>query len=244
MRKLAILIIAALLLFPGVHKSWANNLFKFPQRIQYKMLKNNLIVGECYLLYQERTNQKGISSLKLKNFQGLGFTSRQSFHTYIFTDNSSIYATFLLEGKEKIYEIRLKEGLTFDLKKERFFVYKEEAKSEIQAPLYTQYHVIDLFTSFFVTSKRVALGDYKKTEKFNLLFDKSTKVVEMKYMGCQKSPFQGKEVFTDLLTITTSNIELFRMNIFTDRDGYCFPVAVLISYPGETFEMRADRVSK
>lgn len=244
MIKFNIIMIAAFLIFLGAQNSKAGELFKFPQRIQYKMLKNDNIVGECQLLYQEKTNKNGISTLKLKDFQGLGITSQESYISYIFTDNSSIYATFLLKGKEKIYEIRLKEIIGWDMKKEHAFVYKEEAKPEIQAPFYTKYPVIDLLSSFFVTSKRVALGVYKKTEKFNLLFDKSTKIAEMKYMGCQKVPFQGKEVFTDRLTITISNIEFLRMNIFTDCDGYCFPVSVLIAYQGKTFEMRADRVSK
>lgn len=244
MKKITILMIAAFLSCFAVKKLWPGNLFKFPQVIQYKMLKNDLIVGECQLLYKEKTDKKGISSLMLKNFQGLGITSQERFHTYIFTESSSIYATFLLKGKEKIYEIRFKEGIGWDMKKEHVLVYKEEAKPAIQTPFHTQYSVIDLLSSFFITSKRVASDDYKKTVKFNLLFDKSTKVVDMKYMGCQKEPFQGKEVFTDVLSITISNIEFFRMSIFMDCDGYCFPVSVLILYPGDTFEMRADRVSK
>jgi len=244
MRKLSVCFITVFLILGSIQQLRAGSPFKFPQRIQFKLIKNDNIVGECQLLYQEKTNKKGISSLKLKNFQGLGLTSNESFVTYLFTDTSSIYAEFLLKGKEKVYEIRLKEGLTFELKKEQVFVYKEEAKPEMQTELFTQYPVIDLLSSFFVTSKRVALGQHKKTEKFNLIFDKSTKIADMKYMGSLKEPFQGKNVDTHVLSITISNVEMFRMKIYKDKEGYCFPVSVTISYQGGKFEMRADRVSK
>lgn len=244
MKKINVLAIIILLVMGSVHHLWAGAPFKFPGMIQFKLLKNDNILGECKLLYQENTNKKNISSLKLRNFQGLGYTSQEGFLTFIFKDNSSIYAEFLSKGKEKIYEIRLKEGITFDMKKGQIFIYKEEAKPEMQTELFTKYPVIDLLSSFFVTSKRVALGQYKKTEKFNLIFDKSTKVADMKYMGSQKEPFQGKNVDTQVLSITIRDVEMFRMAIFKDKDEYCFPVSVMISYDGGTFEMRADRVSK
>jgi hypothetical protein len=244
MKKISVLTIIVLLAMGSAHHLWAGAPFKFPQRIQFKLIKNDNIVGECQLLYQETTDKKGISSLQLKNFQGLGLTSEESFVTYLFTDSSSIYAEFLLKGKEKVYEIRLKEGLTFELKKEQVFVYKEEAKPTLQTELFTQYPVIDLLSSFFVTSRRVALGQHKKTEKFNLIFDKSTKIAEMKYTGPRKEPFQGREVDTEALSITISNVEMFAMKIYKDKDGYCFPVSVTISSQGGSFEMRADRVSK
>ena len=155
MRKFNILMIAVFLFLLGVQETKAVELFKFPQIIQYKLLKNDHIVGECQLLYQEKTDKKGISSLKLKNLQGFGFTSQESIVTYMFTDSFSIYANFLLRGKEKIFEIRLTEGIGFDGKRGRILIYKGQKNPLMLITLYGDYPVIDLPTLFFIISKKV-----------------------------------------------------------------------------------------
>ena len=236
-----------LLVLGAMQQVWADAPFKFPGRIQFKLIKDGNFLGDCQLFYKEKTNKKNISSLKLTNFQGLGSSSQETFVTYMFTDNSSIYADFLSDGKKMIHELRLKDGVTFDLKKGQVFIYKEfngQKNPEIQTELFTQYPVINLLSTFFMTAKRVALNEHMKTVKFNLIFGQSTKIAEMNYLGTGKEPFQGKEISTEVMSLNISSVEMFRLKIFKDKDGYCFPVNITISEVGGTFEMRADRISK
>ena len=250
MRKISILVIIIFLLEFGVQNVWAGDSFNFPKRIKFKLLKSDRIMGSCRLDYTKKADYKGTSRLTLKNFEGFGLTSQEWLLTYIFSHDSSIYATFLMKNKIKFSEIRLKEGVGFDGKKGKVFVYRKlDTPDEMQTELFTKYLVIDLVSSLFVTSQRVATGKYKDVQKFNFFFGKSTKIMDMMYIGKEKAPFQGKEVDAHVLTIRYNNVEMFRLKIFKDKDGYCFPVSVTVvtDFSGnnqESFEMRADKVFK
>lgn len=228
---------------------WAKDSFKFPSRISFKLFKNGSFVGECQLLYSEKTNKKGISSLKLTNFQALGISSRESLITYIFSDNFSIYADFVKKGAKVVSEFRLKEEEGFDGTEGQVFVHKELKKDdEIKTEISTQHPVLDLLSTFLVSSQRVASGEHKKKEPFNLLFDRSTKIVDMVYIGTEIEPYQGENVKTEVLSITIRSVEMFRLKIFKDKDGYCFPLSITLADFTDnkegTFEMRTARVAK
>ena len=244
MKKWNIFFIMVFLLLGNVQQTAAKATFKFPARIKYKLLKNDNIVGNCFLIYEKKTDKPGISSLRLTKFQGFGLTSQEQFLTYIYTKHSSLYAQFLLKGGTEIRQIRLKKGLTFDLKKENVFIYQEKAKPQMQTELFTKYPVIDLLSTFFVTSERVASGNYKKGKMHNLIFDKSTKIAKMKYLGPEDAPYKGEMVSTEVISITINNVEMFRLKIYDNGNGYYFPVSITITEGTGTFEMRADRISK
>jgi uncharacterized caspase-like protein len=203
--------------------------FKFPSRINYKMFKNGIYVGRCQLLYNEKTSKKGISSLKLKDFQGLGITSNESLISYIFSDNLSLYASFLTRGTKVFSEVRLREIMGFDGQERKDFVFKDRySDDEIQRELFNDlsFKSTDLLSALLVASQRVASEKYKSNEKFNLIFDKRIRLVDMFYLGREKIPFREKKVSSEVLAIVYNNVELFRLNIFIDNDGYCFPVKI------------------
>lgn len=248
MRKISILMIVVCLTGLGVQNLWAGDSFKFPSTIKYKLLKNDKVMGSCRLSYDIKGKFPETSTLRLVDFEGLGLTTQEWLLTYIFAKDSSIYATFTLKGKRKVSEIRLKEGMGFDGKSGQVFVYKKlDSPEEMQTELFTQYPVIDLISSFFVTSQMVAADNHSKTEKFNFLFGKSTKIMDMMYVGTDKIPYRGREVSTQVLIVRYNNVEIFRFKIFKDSNGYFFPVSVVVvtDFTGsgqETFELRADQV--
>lgn len=249
MRKIRILIIIVCLLGLGGQNVWPDNSFKFPSTIKYKLLKNDKVVGSCALSYIETGKRADLSTLRLINFEGLGITSQEWLLTYIFKENSTTYATFVMKEKTKVSEILLKERMGFDGKKGQAFVYKEYkgTSGEMQTELFTQHPVIDLVSSFFVTSQKVASGNHSKKELFNFLFGKSTKIMDMMYMGTEKVPFQGKEVSTHVLIVRYNNVEIFRFKIFKHPDGCYFPVSVVLvtdftENKQETLELRASEI--
>jgi hypothetical protein len=250
MRKLLLLIFIMLSCSLLGQYAWAGNSFKFPERIKFKLLKNDKVMGSCRLDYRKKSSIDGVSSLKLKNFEGYGMTSQESLLTYISLVDSSLYSTFLLKGEKVFSELRLKEGMGFDMKKGNVFIYKESnAPSEMQTELFTKHPIIDLVSLFYVTSKRVAKGNYKKVQKYNFLFGKSTKIMDMVCLEKEQAPFQGKIVPVEVFIISYHNVEMFRLKIYKDSDDYFFPVSISVvtDFNGnhqESFELRADKVYK
>lgn len=250
MRKTIIFAIIGMLLLAGTQILSADSSFKFPKMIKFKMLKNGKVMGSCMFFYDKNTDLDGISSLRMKNFKALGITSREWLFTYIFTRNSSIYADFIMKGKKPVAEIRLKDGTAFDGTKGKVFIYKDlTSPGEMQTEIFTKHTVVDLLSMFFVTSQKVGKGNIKKTEQFNFLFDKSTKIVRMVHMGKEKAPFDGKNVTTEVFSFSYHNREIFRLKIFKDGKGYCFPVSVMVVMDFEdrasgNVEMRADSVKR
>lgn len=251
MKKISALVIIVCLLGFGNRIIWAKEDFKFPKAVKYKILKNDKVVGSCALTYEETGKREDISTLRLINFEGLGITSQEWMLSYILKKDSSTYATFVKKGKNTISEIILKERMGFDGTKGQAFVYKEynTQSGEMQTELFTQHPVIDLVSSFFVTSQKAAEQTYSKVEKFNFLFGKSTKIMDMVYAGEENVPFEGKEVSTHVLIIRYNNVEIFRFKIFKHPDGYYFPVSIVLvtdftENKEESFEMRASEITK
>lgn len=252
MKKLSVFIIIVFLALGNVQALGAEKTkpeLKFPKKIKFKLLKNNRVMASCIFIYNKKTDKKGISQLKMTNFEGLGINSRQWLTTYIFAENSSIYADFIMEDNTPVSEIRLiKNGRRFDGKIGKIFQYKDlKSDDALETELFAEHTVIDLLSMLFVTSRRVATGK-KGTEKYNFLIDKSTKIVDMMPMEDETAPFNGKEVPVHVLAFAYQNQEIFRVRIFKDSDGYCFPVSISIvtDFTGKAqpVELRADRVSK
>ena len=249
MKKCIMFLIVLCLVGSGFQQLWPADAFKFPSTIKYKLLKNDRVVGSCRFEYEKKGKLEKMSTLKLVNFEGLGLTSQEWLLTYIYTMNSSIYAAFIMKGKDPASEIRLKEGVGFDGASGQVFVYKElTSPDQIQTELFTQYPVIDLVSSFFVASRKVAVGNLTKAEKFNFFFGKSTKIMDMMYTGSEPVPYQGTEVTTQVLVVRYNNVEVFRFKIFQDPEGYYFPLSIVLvtDFTGgqDTFEMRADAIKK
>lgn len=251
MRKIRSLLLITILTAGGLLHLWSIESFKFPSVINYELLKNDRIMGNCKFLYEKEGKFPGTSTLKLKGFAGLGLTSQEWLFTYIFTKDSSIYATFTIKGKKPLSEMRLKEGMGFDFKRQKVFIYKDlYSPHELQTEIFTLHPEIDLTALFFVTSQKVATGNHSKPQKFNFLFDKSTKIMGMTYIGTDKVSYQGKEVSTRVLLVKNmhNNKEIFRFKIFKDSNGYYFPVSVVVTdFTGssqEHLELRATGIKK
>ena len=249
MKKVIPLLLIVILIVIGLQHLWPYEAFKFPSATKYKLLKNDKVIGNCLLTYEKKGKLEETSALTLKGFGGLGLTYQEWLFTYILTRDSSVHATFKMKGKKLISEIRLKESLGFDGRSGKVFVCKDVySPYEFQAELFTQYPVIDLVSSFFVTSQKVASGNHSKPEMFNLLLGKSTRIIEMRYTGIEKIFYQGKEVSTLVLVLINRNNdeEIFRFKIFKDANGCCFPVSAVLTYftggSQEIFEMRATEI--
>jgi hypothetical protein len=253
MKKTSFFPIVFFVVILGAQSLCAGDSFKFPKRIEFKLLKNDRIIGSCRLFYEEKGKKEGTSVLKLKNFQGLGLTSQEWLLTYIFSKDSSLYADFIMKGKKPVSEIRLKQGTSFDGTKDgKFLIYKDlespgSPDSSPETEIFSDHLIIDLLSMFYVTSQKVAAGKIGP-EKFNFIIHKSAKDVDLVPLGLDKVPFQGKEVTSHVFSFTYHNQEIFRLGIYKDAYGYCFPVSILIvtdfTGSGQAIELRADKVSK
>jgi hypothetical protein len=143
--------------------------------------------------------------------------------------------------------LRWKDGVGFDGKKEKVLTYKEEVGPETQIIPFAEYPIIDLLSIIVVTSKKAASGSVE-IEKFNLIFGKSTIIVEMSYAGQEIVQFQGSGVSAAIFSINYNNTEMFRLKIFKNIDGYCFPGSIVIVDDfigiGAIFEIRATQFLK
>jgi len=232
----------------------AAGFFKFPKQVHYKLLKGSSVMGSCQMIYDEQGKIEKTSSIKLKDFQGFGITAKQWGIAYIFQNDASMYASFVMEeGKSRPFsEIRLKEGVGFDGKKGQVFVYKEynNDKGNVQTELATQYPVIDIISAIYAVSRRVALGKHEEPQKFNFMLGKSTKIMTMVYIGEESVPHaeESKEVLVHVLAVTYNNMEVFRFKIYKDAQGYVYPASVVVAMdftdPQNSFEMRVNRVIK
>lgn len=232
---------------------WSQTQFKFPEKIQFKLLKNDRVMGSCNFQYKEKSERKGfgrnLSYLKMGKFQAFGLTLEDVWYTYIFRDTLSVYSDSAVKKNEKkpFVQIELKEGIRFDMGKGQVFIYREKnSKRSVQTELFTKHKVISFLSCLFIASRRVALGEHQQVKPYNLIIEKSTKIVEMKYLKQEKAPFLGKMVPVEVILLTNPNnkdMEVIRMRIFKDSEGYCFPVSILYNpKQQDSFEMRADKV--
>ena len=90
MKKVKPIIVVFFIVTLWVQGIRANDSFKFPLTIKFKLLKNDRVVGSCQLTYKKKTDKPGVSSLRMENFQGLGFTNQELLITYIFSKDSSL----------------------------------------------------------------------------------------------------------------------------------------------------------
>jgi hypothetical protein len=210
-------------------------------------------MGQCDLNYtknvRKKADKRALSMLRMDNWTVLRYTPEHNLSTYIFQDDFSVYLETVLKGKDVLSQIILKEAMGFDGRIGNIFIYREaNGKGSIQTELYTQHKVITFLSSFFVASQRVALGTHKKTGKYNLIIEKSVRIVEMKYGGREQVPFKGKQVTAEVILLTNPNnnhAEVCRMNIFKDPDGYFFPVSIrFLANPNNSFELKAERIIK
>jgi hypothetical protein len=248
MRKFSVLVIIVLLVVLNIQNGWAGSSFKFPKLIKFKILKNDKIVGNCQFFYDKETVKDGVSALKMKDFEGIGVSSKEWLFTYFFNKDSSLYANFIMKGKKVVSEIRVGREVGWDGKMGKFMRYKDlESPDEVKIEVCTEYTMIDLLSTFFVTSQKVAAGK-KEPEKYNFLIDKGVKIVEIVPLVKDTVSFQGKEVSTDAFAVIYRNTILFRLKIFKDENGYCFPINIYIvtDFAGswQNLEMRAEKFMK
>ncbi|MCK4761252.1 MAG: caspase family protein [Candidatus Aminicenantes bacterium] len=202
--------------------------FKFPEKIGYKILKNGAIMGDCYLRFKEETFKQGSSSLRFTGFDGMGLTSKDSLITFIFGRDLSIYASIFMKDKKTFSEWRLKEGLAFDGKKGKEFIFKERGSSdEIHRENFIRFKVIDFLSSFLIASQRIQSGKYERPGNFNLILGERVYTVRFLYFGRDEVPFQGKNVRTHVLVMTHNSVEILRYYIYKNEKGACFPVKVV-----------------
>ncbi|OQW92873.1 MAG: hypothetical protein BWK78_00255 [Thiotrichaceae bacterium IS1] len=225
---------------------WTNSAFaievQFPAQILYKILIANKVMGSTKMTFTPKGREEGTYSLTLAQFQGLGFKLQDRNVTLVKKNNLSLYANFLTRGDQTIYEIRLGSGDDFGITRQAFRYKEATDKGTIDTMLYSDYRVIDLLSSFLVISEKVRGGD-KQSDKFNLFIGKSTKIVDLEYVGEVKIPYQGKEVPTTALSLKYNGKEVFRFHIY-QQGGVYFPVSVTIEDEKQGhIELRADNIA-
>lgn len=232
---------------------WAQSNFKFPKLIDFKVLKDNKVIGSCRLFCTEKTGMKGYSkelaSLKLINFQGLGFGKKDKLYTSVYRDDLSLFIASVARSKKVVSQVRIQEGKHANGKKGRIYIYRDmKTKAENQQELKDNYPVIDFLSTFLLASERVAAREHKTSETFYFVLKNNKKIVDMVYQGTENVEFQGKPVTVETLMLIESGnnpTEIFRLKIFKDNQGHCFPVSVLFKDKKKAIvEIRADKVQK
>jgi hypothetical protein len=254
MKKVSFILIG-FLIFAFTQVGWAGGP-KFPKQIAFDLIKGGKEMGTCVYHYTQNVRKKAFNRklylLKLEDFKALGFTSQIQLHTAIFRDDLSVYLDSIIEGKEILSQIELQEKKRIDGKKGQVFNYEEaKGRGGIQTELFTSYKVVSFISSFFVASQRIAtgkLGKQNTTESFNLVFDKSTKIIEIRYKGRKNVQFGGNQYDASEIWLTNPNDkdkQISRMLIIKDAQGYCFPVSIFYKDPKKgSFELRAETITK
>jgi len=235
--------------------------FKFPNKIQYKITRGSNVAGNVLFSFEKIIKDKKYF-ICMKNFQGLGFKSNDSWQTYI--DFDLILASALIIRNTKlISELAIFEDYGFfsirkkSSKKDKIYVYQDlSGKKPLRTEIPTEHDIMDLLSSFVVISKKVFDGKAKIDEKFNLFIAKTSYLVDCLYSGSEKYNYKGKKVTVDKLTLRyyydhsdvfdatkkSDYSDLTTFYIYKAPDGYCFPVKVEIEHDGNTFGFRANKI--
>lgn len=226
--------------------SAAQETLQFPKSIKYKMSKDGRVLGDCLLFYSRNTQYPHSSSVSLRNFKGFGFSSNDKLYTYFNKKTLALYDALLQQGDTVVYEILHKKGgimgedtTTYMFKENRPGTSGKAQGTE----LYSKNTAIDLLSSYFVASAKVAQGAFSKPINFDMFFEKRVRPVTMEPKGSMQLEQDGKKVEVQIVRILLGKEELYRFLIATDEAGYTYPMRVIIESEDQgSLELIASKV--
>lgn len=185
---------------------------------------------------------QNLSYLQLSNFQGFGYESTDQLETYIYpAPDLSLFDSQLIQGGKMVQEARIVTAKDeIDNKLTKKFLFKEVTqKGVIEMDTPFDYKVIDFVSSYIITSYYAATNS--KREKLYLFIGKSTKFVDLIFLGNEDCPYEGNMVSTQAWVIRYYNHDFLKFNIYEDK-GFFFPVIVSISDDKQgLIQLRADK---
>ena len=171
-------------------------------------------------------------SLVLRNFGGLGMTSKQELWSYVFQDDLSLYGHLVREQNgERIREVFLNNDCKSAMGQVRTtcFLYKEHASGDsTQTELFADDPAIDLVSSLLAATRWTAKGS-KKTADFVFIFEDSTEKVSLVPAGTEKLVVGGRQLMTTKWSMRPrgDDFELYRFHIARDQQGRFFPAKMV-----------------
>jgi hypothetical protein len=245
------LLTAVILLAVYTHPGGAETLFKFPERITFITVKDEIRRGvNCQFDYMVETGKKkhhrALSFLKLTNFQGFGLTPLDTLATHVFNDNLSLALASVTKGKEWKSQTTFTEKMDFNGKKKPSFNYEEKKafkNKKYQVKISHKFRNVSFMSLFLIASKIAASGDTKYQEKFNLIDGRASTIVTLKYKSNQTVAFKGETIPAVLLSVIFNKNKTWLFSIYKDKKGYYFPGNIRLSDRwGNSFELKADVV--
>ena len=226
--------------------------FHFPQKILYNLLKYGEHIGKCEFKFTKQGKYENTFGMTMTNLKVLGFNTDE-IHTSILKNDLSLYRTLCIKDNKKKYEIVVKKGYSLLGSEETIISYKtENSKANFQTEICQPYKIIDLLSSFILTSQKVAKGNYTNSDKYTLfLFDGRSLIVEIVNMGDSHAIFQGNKVGVNMIGIANKvetnhqDYKLFQFSIYKTSDNFYFPIRIKISInirDNASIDLIADKI--
>ena len=190
---------------------FAQQNFKFPKSIKYKIIKNDRIIGNSLCIFNSISTTNYL--LIMKHFEGFGFESHDELYSFLLKKNNFVLErSFISKGRYSrkkhniINELFVQEDISFfgiknnkDINRGMVIKYCEKENEMEKCPfIHTeidldQYPLIDLLSSFIIISERVANDKYKKPEYFYFFISSFLYFVHMNFIQEEQIIIEGKK---------------------------------------------------
>jgi len=221
----------------------------FPRLIVYKIIDDkDRYVGQCTLRFNKRGTKrtgKKTYTLRLSDFEGLGFDSDEILLTDIYKNDLSIYSIILIKKGTKVptFEARATEGIDImSGTTEKTYRFRAQKKSgTLDTGLYAKHRVVDLLSSFVMASQMVR--NKEDEAQFYFLIKEISRIVKMKTLKEEKLLIEGKSVNTVPVSLLHQPKggqpeEIFRFYI--DSKSY-YPVQMTIPHGQGVITLRKHK---
>ena len=237
-KVILILIVIFELLFAQQVFSKDTSGFTFPTFIGYKVIRNNRFVASTKYSYSKK-GKGPVVLLTMSNIEIFGFNHKEKLVTYLNQNDLMFFSSFILRGQKIIQEVRLKKEKVIGLLNETVLIVKNSQESQPSITEFgTEYRFIDLLSSYFVISHKVANAKFE-TERFNLLIGTTTYLVDAIVDRNISVNYKGDKLCTTKVTLRYTFeshnkekkefVDLIEFYIYFDRKHKVwFPVKVKI----------------
>ncbi|SEH04775.1 hypothetical protein [Candidatus Venteria ishoeyi] len=244
MKKWLFLMVAAIYLQGISLMSFAE--IHFPSQIKYKMLIDGKYSGDAKILFNPSANVAGGYKIVMTDFAGFGIKSSEKMLAFIDGTTLSLQGAAIYQGNKVLDQVKLKHGNSaLDDSLVPLYIHIQGG-SKLETELGTSYPVIDMLSAFVIASEKVRQKNkLAGMKKFNLFVRsrKSTVIVDMVLKaGQEKSPYNGNNVDTSVISLIHHGQEMFKFNIY-QKNGKYFPVSITMEDEHQSIEFRAVAVT-
>jgi hypothetical protein len=219
----------------------------FPKFIRFKVTKG-LASGSFDLSFGEDIGSVDKYVITLKNFEGLGVTSKQQLWSLIFKQDLSLYGHLVTEGentRNPISSVFLNDDCKSALgrTKTKCFLYKGREQGEaIQTEIFTPYRAIDLVSSIVVATNEGSSKTFSPRD-FNFIFEKRTRQVTLEKTGNEllETPLGKRDALILALKLKDSDFELYRFYVTREKEGF-YPAKMVFVDESATVEFVAETI--